>query len=53
VFEVPIEKGPKITYPLAIVRDSKKKAAARDFMDYVLGPAGKSAFKKYGFVGLD
>jgi len=53
VFEVPIEKGPKITYPLAIVRDSTKKEAARDFMNYVLGPAGKSAFKKYGFVVLD
>ena len=53
VFEVPIEKGPKITYPLAIVRESKKKEAARDFMNYVLGPAGKAAFKKYGFVVLD
>ena len=53
VFEVPIEKGPKITYPLAIVKESKKKEAARDFMNYVLGPAGKTAFKKYGFVVLD
>jgi molybdate transport system substrate-binding protein len=53
VFEVPIEKVPKITYPLAIVRDSKKKEAARDFMNYVLSPAGKAAFKKYGFVVLD
>ncbi|HEV8721889.1 MAG TPA: molybdate ABC transporter substrate-binding protein [Candidatus Binatia bacterium] len=52
VFEVPLEKGPKITYPLAIVRESKKKEAARDFMNYVLGPAGKAAFKKYGFVVL-
>src|SRR6266545_2009705 len=53
VFEVPIEKGPKITYPLAIVRESKKKEAARDFMNYVLGSTGKAAFKKYGFVVLD
>jgi molybdate transport system substrate-binding protein len=53
VFEVPIEKGPKITYPLAIVRESKKKEAARDFMNYLLGPAGKAVFRKYGFVVLD
>jgi molybdate transport system substrate-binding protein len=53
VFEVPIEKGPKITYPIAIVKESKKKDAARDFLSYLLTPAGKSIFKKYGFVVLD
>jgi len=50
VFEVPIEKGPKITYPVAIIKASKKKEAVRDFMNYVSSAAGKSAFKKYGFV---
>ena len=53
VFEVPIEKGPKITYPITIVKESKKKDAARDFLSYLLTPAGKSIFKKYGFVVLD
>ena len=53
VFQVPIEKGPKITYPIAIVRESKKKEAARDFMNYLLSPTGKSVFKKYGFVVID
>ena len=50
VYEVPIEKGPKITYPVAIVKDSKKKDAARDFMSYALSPASKAMFKKFGFV---
>jgi molybdate transport system substrate-binding protein len=50
VFEVPTEKGPKITYPIAIVKESRKKEAARDFMNYVLSPAGKATFKKYGFL---
>lgn len=50
VYQVPIEKGPKITYPVAIVKESKKKDAARDFMSYVLSPAGKAMFKKFGFV---
>ena len=52
VYEVPIEKGPKITYPVAIVKESKKKDTARDFLNYLLSPAGKAAFKKYGFVVL-
>ena len=53
VYEVPIDKGPKITYPVAIVKESKRKDAARDFMNYVQSPAAKDAFKKYGFVVLD
>jgi len=53
VYEVPIDKGPRITYPVAIVKESKKKEAARDFMDFVLSPVGKKTFKKYGFVVLD
>jgi molybdate transport system substrate-binding protein len=53
VYEVPIDKGPKITYLVAIVKDSKRKDAARDFMSYVQSPAAKDAFKKYGFVVLD
>jgi molybdate transport system substrate-binding protein len=53
VYEVPVDKGPKITYPAAIVKESKNKNAARDFMNYVQSPAAKNAFKKYGFVVLD
>ena len=53
VYEVPVDKGPKITYPAAIVKESKHKDAARDFMNYVRSPAAKDAFKKYGFVVLD
>jgi molybdate transport system substrate-binding protein len=51
-YEVPVEKGPRITYPAAIVKESKRKDAARDFMAYVQSPAAKDAFKKYGFVVL-
>ena len=53
IYEVPIDKGPKITYPVAIVKESKRKDAARNFMNYVQSPAAKDAFKKYGFVVLD
>lgn len=53
VYEVPVEKGPKITYPAAIVKDSKHKDAARDFLNYVQTSAGKDSFRKYGFVVLN
>jgi molybdate transport system substrate-binding protein len=52
-FQVPSEKGPKIVYPIAIIKESKRKDAARDFMSYVQSPAAKDAFKRYGFVVLD
>ncbi len=53
VYEVPIDKGPKITYPAAIVKESRHKDAARDFMNYLSSPAAKAAFQKYGFVVLN
>ena len=53
VYEVPIDKGPKITYPVAIVKESKQKDAAREFMNYVSSPTAKDSFKKFGFVVLD
>ena len=53
VYEVPIDKGPKIIYPVAIVKESKRKDIARDFLNYVQNPTAKNAFKKYGFVVLD
>jgi molybdate transport system substrate-binding protein len=53
VYEVPVDKGPKITYPAAIVKESKHKDAARDFMNYLQSPSAKDAFKKYGFVVLN
>jgi molybdate transport system substrate-binding protein len=52
VYEVPLDKGPKIIYPLAIVRESKRKEAARDFIDFATGPAGKDVFQRSGFVVL-
>jgi molybdate transport system substrate-binding protein len=53
VYEVPVDKGPKITYPVAIMKDSKQKNAARDFLNYLASPPAKETFKKYGFVVLE
>ncbi|HXF75137.1 MAG TPA: molybdate ABC transporter substrate-binding protein [Methylomirabilota bacterium] len=53
VYEVPVDKGPKITYPVAIIKESKRKGAARDFLNYLQSATAKNAFTKYGFVVLD
>lgn len=53
VYEVPVDKGPKITYTVAIVKESKHKGVAHDFLNYVQSSAAKTAFKKYGFVVLN
>ena len=53
VYEVPVDKGPKITYPIAIVKESRRKDAARDFLNYLQTVASKYLFKKYGFVVID
>ncbi len=52
-YAVPIDKGPKITYPVAMVKASKRKEAARDFINYLQSSAAKDVFKKYGFVVLN
>ena len=52
-YEVPVEKGPRIIYPVAVVKESKKKEGARDFMNFVLSPAAIAIFNKYGFVVLE
>lgn len=53
VYEVPIDKGPKITYSVAIVKESRRKEAAHDFMSYIQSPGAKDAFRHFGFVALD
>src|SRR5215475_12453084 len=53
VYEVPLDKGPKIIYPVAVVKESKQKNAAGDFLSYLVTPGSKELFKKYGFIVLD
>ena len=50
VVEIPAAEGPKITYPLAVVKGSKEAERARKFADYLAGPAAQKVFEKFGFV---
>ena len=43
----PYDTHPPITYPVALT--TVASAQARAFMDYLDGPAGQAAFRKYGF----
>jgi len=36
-------------YPIAVVAASKAGTVAREFVDYVLGPAGQAQLKAAGF----
>jgi molybdate transport system substrate-binding protein len=49
-FEVPRAQGPRISYPVAIVGDSKQKAAAQRFIDFLQSPPAQEIFRKYGFL---
>jgi molybdate transport system substrate-binding protein len=52
-FEVPLEEGPKIRYPMAIVKDSKAPQAAKKFFGYLSSDEAGRVFKKYGFIVIE
>jgi molybdate transport system substrate-binding protein len=45
-WEVPVESYPKMEQGGVILKES---AAAREFRDWLLAPAGRSLLKQYGF----
>jgi molybdate transport system substrate-binding protein len=48
--EVPRGAGPRISYPVAVVKGGGNPAGARRFLALLASPAGQSVFAKYGFV---
>jgi molybdate transport system substrate-binding protein len=49
-YSVPAAEGPKISYPAAVVADSREKAAAQRFLDYLQRDGGREIFHRYGFI---
>lgn len=49
-YEIPASEGPAISYPAAVMADSKQQAAAQRFLDYLQSPAAQEVFRKYGFL---
>jgi molybdate transport system substrate-binding protein len=50
VVEVPRAAGPKITYPVAVLKDTKQPDAARTFACYLAGVDAQKVFAKFGFL---
>lgn len=49
-WEVPLEEGPDISYPVVLLSSSRHAAAAKKFLDYLAEPGSLKVFEKYGFI---
>lgn len=49
-FEVPVNEGPEISYPLAVIKASQNQAAAQKFIDFLKSEPALAIFKKSGFL---
>ncbi len=49
-YEISVAEGPKISYPLAVMKESKNAEAARKLAAYLASPAARTVFAKYGFL---
>jgi molybdate transport system substrate-binding protein len=51
-YEVPSTEGPKITYPMALIKESPQPDAAKKFLVFLSSDAATTTFKQNGFVVL-
>jgi molybdate transport system substrate-binding protein len=49
-YAVPLAEGPAISYPAALLQDSKHAASAKKFLDYLGKGSSLKIFEKYGFI---
>jgi molybdate transport system substrate-binding protein len=47
--EIPEQHQVMARYPIAVIKDSKNRALAHRFVEYVESPAGQSVFAEFGF----
>jgi len=50
VVEIPAAEGPKISYPMAVLKSSRQLEHAKKFEEYLAGPAARQIFEKFGFI---
>ena len=50
VFSVPVADTPPINYPVAIIRETKARAEAEQFINYLRSPAATKVFEGNGFI---
>jgi len=51
-YEIPAADGPRISYPLAVIKDSANLEAAKKLAEYLASPEAAKIFMKYGFTIL-
>jgi molybdate transport system substrate-binding protein len=49
-YAIPAADGPKINYPLALLKDAPEPAAAQKFAAFLESGVAATGFKKYGFL---
>ena len=49
-YEVPIKDGPAISYPMALVKDSRQSDASRKFLQHLESAEAARVFEKFGFI---
>lgn len=49
VHEVPLDEGPEISYPVAVLADRTHAAQARAFAEFLASPAARATFEARGF----
>lgn len=52
-YEVPAKDAPDISYPMALVKESKPPDAAKKFLNYLDSKEAGDIFKKFGFILRD
>lgn len=52
VYEVPVDEGPVISYPVAVLADSRQIESAKRFVAYLGSEASLSIFRRHGFLIL-
>ncbi len=51
-YEIPSGTGPKISYPMAVLKNAKQVESAKKFVDYLSSDDAAKIFEKYGFIVL-
>ncbi len=49
-YEVPVKDSPAISYPMAVVKESKQPEAARKFHQYLGSRDADKIFERFGFI---
>ena len=49
-YEVPAKDAPVISYPMALVKESKQPEAAKKFLHYLDSDEAAKVFEKFGFI---